>query len=442
MRPGNPSHSFVWRRLWRHEDQTARDVQKTGLSGRRMDRGILMRPVEIAKGIYEVGVRDWNIRDFHGYSTPAGTSYNAFLIVGEKNVLIDTVKSEFTEELLANISQVMDPKDIDIVVSNHTEMDHSGGLPRLMSVIGEEKPLYCSKMGAKNLSRHFRHNWNLREVVGNEELSMGDRTLVFMETRMLHWPDSMFTYLKEDGILFSSDAFGQHYAGSEMFDDQMPLGEVLLHAKKYYANILLPFSPLLGKLLKSVAESGMALNMICPDHGVIWRENPQAILDAYGRWSRQECENKAVVLYDTMWHSTEMMANSVVGGLVDAGVKNVRPINARKSHRSDIITEILDAKALVIGSPTLNNQIFPALMDAITYIKGLKPVGKIGAAFGSYGWSGEAVKLLNAQLEEMKIELVDDGIRIQYVPDKDKLGECFEFGRKIGGAVVEATSGK
>lgn len=401
-----------------------------------------MRPVKIADNIFDVGVRDWNIRDFHGYSTPVGTTYNAFLIVGEKNVLIDTVKSEFTEELLSNISAVIDPKEIDIVISNHTEMDHSGGLPRIMSVVGEDTPLYCSKMGAKNLTRHFRHNWNLHEVKGGEELSIGGRTLTFIETRMLHWPDSMFTYLKEDGILFSSDAFGQHYAGSETFDDQMSETDVLYHAKKYYANILLPFSPLIQKLLASVADMGLTLNMICPDHGVIFRKNPELILQAYDRWSRQETENKAVVLYDTMWHSTEMMADAVVAGLVDAGVQNVRPISVRKSHRSDIITEVMDAKAVVVGSPTLNNQIFPALMDVLTYMKGLKPGGKIGAAFGSYGWSGEAVKLLNAELTAMKVELVEEGIRVQYVPEKDALCDCHAFGKRIGDAVIAAVKGE
>lgn len=396
-----------------------------------------MRPVEIAPDIFEVGVRDWNIRDFHGYSTPAGTTYNAFLIRGETNVLIDTVKAEFAEELLANISAVMDPRDIDVVVSNHTEMDHSGGLPRIMGAVGEEKPLYCSKMGAKNLARHFRQKWNLREVASGEELAIGpSRTLMFLETRMLHWPDSMFTYLKEEGILFSSDAFGQHYAGSEMYDDQMAAAELLFHAKKYYANILLPFSPLIVKLLKSVQDMGLVLNMICPDHGILWRKDPAAILQAYERWSRQESLDKAVVLYDTMWHSTEMMADAIVSGLVEAGVRQVRPISVRKSHRSDIMTEIMDAKAVLVGSPTLNNQVFPALMDILTYMKGLKPQGKIAAAFGSYGWSGEAVKLLNAELAAMGFEMPEEGVRVQYVPEHEQLLLCHGMGKRMGQRIL------
>ncbi|RLC29991.1 MAG: FprA family A-type flavoprotein, partial [Deltaproteobacteria bacterium] len=197
-----------------------------------------MQPLEIAKGIYSVGVTDWNIRDFHGYSTYAGTTYNAFLIVDEKIVLIDTVKKEFSEQLLGNISKIVDPEKIDIVVSNHSEMDHSGSLPRIMHKIGEDKPIYCSKMGFKNLSSHFTQKWNYHPVENKEDLSIGKKTLTFLETRMLHWPDSMFTYVREDKILFSSDAFGQHYAGAETFDDQLG-DEVMLHARKYFANILM-----------------------------------------------------------------------------------------------------------------------------------------------------------------------------------------------------------
>lgn len=392
-----------------------------------------MKPLEIAKGIYSVGVTDWNIRDFHGYSTYEGTTYNAFLIMDEKVVLIDTVKKGFADQLLNNISQVVDPKRIDLVISNHTEMDHSGGLPRVMHKIGEDKPLYCSKMAYKNLSSHFAQKWNYHAVENNEELSIGERTLAFLETRMLHWPDNMFTYAKEDKILFSSDAFGQHYAGPEKFDDHV--GEdIMFHAKKYYANILLLYSAKTLKLLEKISKIGLELDMICPDHGIIWRKNPGKIIDAYIKWSRQEAERKAVVIYDTMWHSTESMAEAIVSGLASEGVP-ARPIHIRRSHRSDIMTEILDAKAVIIGSPTLNNQMFPTVADILTYIKGLKPKNKIGAAFGSYGWSGEAVKLINKELETMKFEVIDAGVRLQYVPDKDGIKACYELGRKIARAM-------
>lgn len=392
-----------------------------------------MKPVEIAKGVYDVGVNDWNIRDFHGYSTYQGTSYNAFLILDEKITLIDTVKKDFSDQLLDNISKIIDPKKIDYVISNHTEMDHSGGLPRVMHKIGEDKPLYCSKMGAKNLARHFSQKWNYHAVETGQELSLGARTLMFMETRMLHWPDSMFTYLKEDKILFASDAFGQHYAGPEKFDDQ--IGDVIMqHAKKYFANILLLYSPLILKLLDKVTKLGLKIDMICPDHGIIWRRDPGKIIAAYAKWARQEPEKKAVIIYDTMWESTAKMAEAIATGLYQEGI-NVRPMQLRKCHRSDIMTEVLDARAVILGSPTLNNCLFPTVSDFLTYMKGLKPKNKIGAAFGSYGWSGEAVKLISKELEAMKFDLVDPGVKIQYVPDQEDVNTCVEFGKKIGRAV-------
>lgn len=392
-----------------------------------------MKPIEIAKGIYWLGVVDWNVRDFHGYSTYQGTTYNSFLIMDEKIVLIDTVKKEFADELIASISQLVDPKKIDYVISNHTEMDHSGSLPRVMHRIGEDKPLYCSKMGHKNLSLHFSNNWNYQPVEDGGELNLGKRTLTFMETRMLHWPDSMFSYVNEDKILFSSDGFGQHYAGPERFDDQVG-DDIMPHAKKYFANILLPYSPLILKLVEKVTAMGLALDMICPDHGVIWRKDPSKIINAYVKWSTQEPKRKAVVIYDTMWHSTEAMAESIVAALGEEGVY-AKPMHLRSCHRSDIITEVLDAGAVIVGSPTFNNGLFPTVGDFLTYMKGLKPKNKIAAAFGSYGWSGESVKLINKELEEMKFNVIDPGVRIQYVPDEKSIEACHELGRKIAAAL-------
>jgi len=393
-----------------------------------------MKSNEIAKGVYDVGVHDWNISDFHGYSTPFGTSYNAFLIVDEKNVLIDTVKGEFADELIYNITKVVDPKKIDYVISNHTELDHSGSLTRLMHRIGQDKPVYCSKMGLKSLSRHFRQNLNYQAVGNGQEMSIGQRTLSFLETRMVHWPDSMFTYLKEQKILFSSDGFGQHYAGHEKFDDE--IGEAIMpHAKKYFANILMLYAPLILKLVEKITDMGLEIDMICPDHGVCWRKDPVKIIDAYVRWSNQESKKKAIILYDTMWHSTEMMANQIAAGLSAEGV-DVRPMYLRKWHRSDIMTEVLDAKAVVIGSPTLNNGLFPTLADILTYMKGLKPKNKIGAAFGSYGWSGEAVKIIEKELTAMKFDVIEPGIRVKYVPESEDLDACYTFGQKIGKAIM------
>jgi flavorubredoxin len=392
-----------------------------------------MKPIEIAKGIYDVGVNDWNIEDFHGYSTPLGTSYNAFLIVDEKVALIDTVKKEFGDQLLANIERIIDPRKIDYMISNHTEMDHSGSLARIMHRIGEDKPVYCSKLGAKNMALHFPQRFNYHAVKEGETLSLGRRTLTFMETRMVHWPDSMFTYLNEDKILFSSDGFGQHYAGFEKFDDVV--GHTIMpHAKKYFANILMLYAPLILKLIDKVTQMGLEIKMICPDHGVIWRKDPGKIIAAYGQWSRQTPKRKAVLVYDTMWHSTEQMADAIAAGLSAEGI-SVRPMYLRKWHRSDVMTEVLDAKAVIVGSPTLNNGLFPTVSDFLTYMKGLKPVGKIGAAFGSHGWSGEAPKLISQELEALQFAMVAP-IRRQFVPDGKSLEESYEFGRAIGQQIV------
>jgi len=388
-----------------------------------------MKPLEVAKGIYWVGAMDWNIRDFHGYSTKQGTTYNAFLIVDDKITLVDTVKKEFADELIERISQIVDPKKIDYVISNHTEMDHSGGLARIMHRIGEDKPVYCSKTGYKNLTKHFQQKWNYQPVEDGGQINLGKRTLVFMETRMLHWPDSMFTYAKEDKILFSSDAFGQHYAGLERFDDE--IGDAIMpHAKKYFANILMLYAPLILKLVEKVKSMELAINMILPDHGVMWRKDPMKIVKAYVEWSEQKPKRKALVIYDTMWHSTQKMAEAIVEALGREGV-DAKPMHLRTWHRSDILTEVLDAGAIIVGSPTLNNNIFPTVSDFLTYLKGLKPQNKVAAAFGSYGWSGEAVKIITKDLEEMKFKVVDPGVRVQYVPDKEALEACRELANKV-----------
>ncbi len=394
-----------------------------------------MKPIEIAKDIYWVGAVDWNLRDFHGYSTQEGTTYNAYLILDDQVTLIDTVKSEFADELIDNIAQVIDPRKIDWVVSNHTEMDHSGALPRLMHRIGEDKPLICSKVGKSNLSRHFKQAWNYRAVEDGEQLSLGKRTLVFMETRMLHWPDNMFTYCQEDRILFSSDAFGQHLASLARFDDQVGEG-VMPHARKYFANILLLYAPLVSKLLEKVTRAGLAIDMICPDHGIIWRKDPSRIIAAYDRWSRQIPKRKALVVYDSMWHSTQKMAQAIVEGLGQAGVE-ARPMHLRAWHRSDILTEVLDAGAVVVGSPTLNNGLFPTVADFLCYLKGLRPRNKVGAAFGSYGWSGEAARMILGELEAMKFDVIEPAIRQAYVPDQAGLDLCRELGRKVAERLPE-----
>ncbi len=392
-----------------------------------------MKPFEIAKGIHWVGAIDWNIRDFHGYSTYQGTTYNTFLIQDEKTVLIDTVKKGFFHEWLEKIRSIIDPKKIDYVVSNHTEMDHSGSLPWLMHVIGEDKPVYCSKMGLQSLPQHFHGRLNYKAVGDGDTLKIGKRTLAFLETRMLHWPDSMFTYSPEDKILFSSDAFGQHYAGNERFDDEV--GEAILpHALKYFANILLLYSPLILKLVEKVQKMGLEIKMICPDHGILWRKDPMKIIQAYVEWSQQKPKRKAVVVYDTMWQSTQMMAEAIISALAGEKVE-AKPMHLRSTHRSDIMNDILDAGAILVGSPTLNNGLFPTVADFLCYMKGLKPQNKIAAAFGSYGWSGEGVKLINQEFEAMKFKVIDPGLKIQYIPDEKGVSACYDLAKKVAQAL-------
>lgn len=395
-----------------------------------------MSTTELAKGIYWVGAVDWDVRDFHGYSTYKGTTYNAFLIIDEKITLLDTVKKSHLDEMLRNIRSIIDPEKIDYLVVNHVEMDHSGSLPAMMDIIKPEK-LVCSPMGQKAIIDHFhREDWPFEVVKSGSDLKLGKRTLQFIETRMLHWPDSMFSYLPEDGILFSSDAFGQHFASSERFDDEVDLAEIMRESAKYYANILYLFSPLIKKLLASVAEMNLDLKMIAPDHGVIWRKNPNTIIEAYDRWSKNKSEKRALIVYDSMWHSTEKMAHAINSGLLEAGVPT-NMINLKVHHRSDVMTQVLNAKAVILGSSTLNNGLLPRMAGFLMYMKGLKPGAKLGAAFGSYGWSGEAVGLLNGMMEDMKFELIDEGMRLKYVPDAAKLDECVELGRRLGKKINE-----
>lgn len=398
-----------------------------------------MATTEILKNIYWVGAVDWNIRDFHGYSTEKGTTYNAYLIKDEKIALFDTVKKELKGNLLHHLRSLVDPTAIDYIIVNHVEMDHSGCLPEIIDLVKPEK-VFCSKAGKKALLEHFHcQDWPLETVKTGDTISLGSRTVSFLETRMLHWPDSMMSYIPEDKLLISSDAFGQHWATSERFNDELEPAELIGHAAKYYANILLLFSPLIQKLLAKVADMGLAIEMIAPDHGLIWRTDPGQIIAAYDRWSRQICRDKAVIIYDSMWKSTEKMARAVYNGLVSEGI-HVRMMNMHHTHRSDVMTEVLDARAIIFGSPTLNNGILPKMADIITYMKGLKPRGRIGAAFGSYGWSGEAVKILTTALEEMRIEVAVPGVRVKNVPTHESLVPCSEMGRTIAGMIKKQTA--
>ncbi len=396
-----------------------------------------MSAEEIKKNVYWVGAIDWNVRDFHGYSTNKGTTYNAYLIKDEKNILFDTVKGPFEHEMLHNINSVMNPKDIDYIVVNHVELDHSGYLPEMIKLCQPEK-VFCSPMGKKAIESHFHpEGWPLEVVKSGDSISSGSKTIQFLETKMLHWPDSMFSYIPEDKLLISSDAFGQHWATTERFSDQVPAPELMDHCEKYYANILTPFSPNTQKLLAKVAEMGLDIDMIAPDHGLIWRDNPGDIIAAYDRWSSYTADRTAVIIYDSMWHSTEKMAKSISNGLLSEGVQS-RVMSAKVNHRSDIMVEVLRAKGLILGSPTLNNGVMPTMADVCTYVKGLRPRKKVGGCFGSFGWSGESVKHLNGFLEAMQCEIVEPGLKIKNVPTHDQFKECFELGVSVGKAVNAA----
>ena len=396
-----------------------------------------LNAIKIAEGVYWVGAVDWGIRNFHGYATNAGTTYNAFLILADKVTLIDTVKAQFKDEMLARISSVAPVEKIDYIVSNHAEMDHSGALPAVIDAAKPEK-VFASKMGVKALNAHFSLDMELDEVKTGDELDIGGLTLSFIETRLLHWPDSMFTYLKERKILFSQDAFAMHLATSAIFADQNPDETLRWECEKYYANILMPYSGKVEALLADVSEMGLEFDIVATDHGPIWRrpEDIEKVLTWYAEWAEQKPNPKAVIVYDTMWGATAKMAVYVADGLRSAGVEaRVLPLSG--SDRSEVATEVLDAGALIVGSPTINNQIFPSLADVMTYLKGLKPKNLVGAAFGSYGWSGEAVKQLNTYFEEMSVELVSDGVRALYSPTDAQLTACFELGEKVGGELLK-----
>ena len=397
-----------------------------------------MNTTEIKDKIFWVGAIDWNIRDFHGYSTYKGTTYNAFLVKDEKTALFDTVKKSHINELVHHIKQLVDPTDIDYLIVNHVEMDHSGSLPEIVDLVKPEK-IFCSKMGFKAINEHFHpEDWPLEAVENGQTISLGSKTVTFLETRMLHWPDSMFSYIPEDKLLISSDAFGQHLASSERFDDQIDFSVLMEQTSKYYANILTLYSPLIRKLLAKVQDMGLEIDMIAPDHGVIWRSHINDVIQAYADWSQNKGKRKALVIYDTMWESTEKMAKAITAGIDSTGV-SVKLINLGHSHRSDVMTDVLNAKAVILGCATLNNGMRPRMAGFLMYMRGLKPTNKIGAAFGSFGWSGEAVKLMNRAMEDMKFDIIEPGLRFKYVPGQSDLRECVEMGKRIGQAVIDQT---
>jgi flavorubredoxin len=395
------------------------------------------KAAQVTERVWWVGAIDWDVRNFHGYRTGRGTTYNAFLIIADKITLVDTVKAEFQEEMMARISSVIDPAKIDVIISNHAEMDHSGCLPQTIAAVNPEA-VYCSKIGQRALQAHFGE-LDLIAVDEGQQIDLGGATVSFVETKMCHWPDSMVTYLHEDQLLFSQDAFGMHFASHQRYADELDPSAMQYEAAKYFANILLHLSPFIDKTIAKMGDLGLPLKFIAPDHGPIYRtpELIDWIVSSYGRWAAQTPTNKAVVVYDTMWHSTATLAKLVGEGLVEGGVDDVCFLNLSEAHRSDVITELLEAGMLVVGSPTMNNNILPSMGDIMTYLKGLRPRNLIGAAFGSFGWSGEAPKQLHAMLEEMGLDMVADPLRVNYVPNEAEQTAAREFGLTLAAALKD-----
>ena len=392
-----------------------------------------MDKVTLAEGINWVGVVDWNLRDFHGYVTRRGATYNAYLISDEKTALVDTVKYLFSTELLRNISEITNPEKIDYIIINHVEMDHSSSLP-IIAEHAKNATILASARGKDAIIEHYGADFRIETVKTGDELKLGKRTLRFVEAPMIHWPDSMFTYVVEDKILMPNDAFGQHLATSQRFDDEVDEHVLMEEAAIYYANILMPFAPLITRKIQEIIQMGIAPAMIAPSHGIIWRSNPSKIIKAYLDWSAGLSRNKVVVVYDTMWGSTDKMARAIAEGATSEGVE-VKLLKLRASELSEVVTEILDAKAVVVGSPTLNNQMFPTLSSFLTHITGLKPKGKLWSFFGSYGWGGGAVRGMMETARKAGFEVHEPGIEVKYVPDQEDLKKCFEFGRQIAAKI-------
>ena len=391
--------------------------------------------VELRKGIYWVGAIDWNIRDFHGYSTHKGSSYNAYLVVGKKIALVDTVKAPFFSEMMARIREVLPPEKIDYLIVNHVEMDHSGSLPLLKEALPKVEVL-CSPRAEGELKLHYGGGIPLTAVKTGGILELGGKTLTFVEVPMVHWPDSMVTYVKEDKVLLPNDAFGQHIACTERFDDELGWEAILPEATKYYANIVMPYGQQVLKALDAL--QGIEIEVIGPSHGVIWRRHIPQIVASYGRWAKGETEKKALIVYDTMWGSTERMAKAIGRGLVEEGVP-IKEYRLGVSDKSDIVKEVLEARGMLLGSPTLNNGVFPSVAQFSTYIKGLRPMGRIAAVFGSYGWGkGATTKALAADLQAAGMEVMEE-LQVQFVPDQDALNRCEALGRRVAQRIKEAS---
>jgi len=389
--------------------------------------------IQIKNNAYWVGKTDWELRKFHGneYSTHRGTTYNSYLIKEEKVALIDTVWSPFSKEFISNLEKEIKLKDIDYVIANHAEVDHSGALAELMSHI-PDKPIYCTANGIKSLKGHFHKDWNFHPVKTGDRLSLGKKELIFVEALMLHWPDSMFCYLTGDNILFSNDAFGQHYATDLLFNDLVDQSELFAECIKYYANILTPFSKRVDKKIKEFVSLNLPLDIICTSHGVIWRNNPKQIVEKYLQWANSYKEDRITIFYDTMWGGTRVMAENIAKGIeeIDKTV-TVKLFKVSNADKNGIVTEVFKSKGIVVGSPTINKGVLSALAGILEEIRGLAFEGKKAASFGCYGWSGESVKMINELLKKAGFEVEEEGIKCLWNPDGDAINKCVNYGKQL-----------
>lgn len=384
-----------------------------------------MKALEIKKGIYWVGGIDWELKNFHGYLTQRGSTYNAYLIVDQKITLVDTVKHYLYDQMLDRIKSVIDPTKIDYIVSNHVEMDHSGSLPKIMKLC-PHATVVTSPNGEKGLKKHFQADWKFKVVNTGDSINIGERDIQFVLTQMVHWPDSMVSYIGKDKLLLPNDAFGQHIASEKRFDDQMDIDLVMKEAAKYYANIVLPYGAQVKKALDAL--SGIDIDMIAPSHGIVWRNHIKDIVGMYEKWADNQTEEKAVVVYDSMWESTKKIAQTIVSTFEDKQIPSVL-LDLKEVHISDVITHILDAKYICVGSPTLNNGLLPTVAAFLTYMKGLAPKDRIGLAFGSYGWGGQSIGQIEEVLKSSGFKMLDS-IKVQYVPGKETLDNIQEKIRK------------
>jgi len=390
--------------------------------------------VQLREGIYWVGAVDWSIRNFHSYITHRGSSYNSYLVVDEKVTLIDFVKAPFAEEQVARISEIIDPKRVDYIVANHAEPDHSGSIRTVLEACSNAE-LVATERCINTLWKYYGGDIKATPIEKKPTLKLGKRSLSFIPVPMAHWPDSMVSYMPEEKLLFSNDAFGQHLASSGRFDDEVDAAELTQEATTYYANILMPLWRSVSRALKAL--EGVPVEMIAPSHGIIWRKDPGKILKAYQGWVAGETKKKAVVVYDTMWGSTQVLARAIADGIATKGV-DVRVHSLGASPSSDVIADILDAKAVLVGSPTLNNHIFPSVAGFLAYMRGLKPLNKIGAAFGSYGWAGGAKKAVEAEMQAAGIQLVDSDIDFVFRPNGDEAKRAHAFGQSIAEKIIGA----